>query len=121
MGVSRLEQVPVRLVWKKEERDFTPWLEKNIDVLSEKIGVELSNPEKEKRAGTFRSIDRSIERIVFRDCAFYRFFRCYIYRHNYSLIPLLDVNFQLDITFARERAIVVLNRAMILSFQFHSR
>lgn len=54
MSIGRLEPIPIREVWEKEESDFTPWLEENIDILGEKLGIELSNPEKEKRAGSFQ-------------------------------------------------------------------
>jgi len=55
MEISRLESVDVRTIWKKEERDFTPWLADNIDLLSEKLNIELSFMEKEKPTGTFET------------------------------------------------------------------
>jgi len=51
MVVSRLKRVPVRYVWKREEKDFTPWLAKNIDILGETLGVELSVVEREADVG----------------------------------------------------------------------
>ena len=54
MSMSRLEPVPLRNVWLHEEKDFTPWLETNIDVLGEALGIEsLSVVERERRAGSF--------------------------------------------------------------------
>ena len=53
MNVSKLKHVPLREVWGKEERDFTPWLENNLDGLGEKLEIELSIVEREKRAGPF--------------------------------------------------------------------
>jgi len=53
LDIGRLENVSIREVWQKEERDFTPWLANNIEILSEKLGIEISNAEREKRAGTF--------------------------------------------------------------------
>ncbi len=43
MKLGRLEKVELRNFWKKEDRDFTPWLakEENIQLLSETIGIEL--------------------------------------------------------------------------------
>ncbi len=55
MSIGRLEPVPIREVWKKEEKDFTPWLERNIDILAEKLGIELSPVEREKKAGMFET------------------------------------------------------------------
>ncbi len=50
--VGRLERVGLREVWPKEAKDFTPWLAKNLDMLSEHIGIEkLSLLETEKPVG----------------------------------------------------------------------
>lgn len=54
--IGKIEQVPLREVWKHEALDFTRWLEENIDVLSEKIGITLQNVERERNAGDF-SVD----------------------------------------------------------------
>jgi hypothetical protein len=51
MPVSRLKRVPIREVWRNEEKDFTPWLEKNIDILAETLGIELSVVEREADVG----------------------------------------------------------------------
>lgn len=51
--VGRLERVALREIWEKEDRDFTTWLEKNLDILSEHIGFDLSPLEREKSVGTF--------------------------------------------------------------------
>lgn len=51
--VGRLEKVDLRDVWIKEAKDFTTWLENNLDILSEHIGFDLSPLEREKSAGTF--------------------------------------------------------------------
>ncbi len=39
MDIGKLESVPLRDIWKKEARDFSPWLERNIDTLSERLGL----------------------------------------------------------------------------------
>jgi len=39
--IGRLEGVPPREAWPREAGDFTPWLAKNLDRLSEAIGVPL--------------------------------------------------------------------------------
>jgi len=58
--IGKLQRVPLRDVWKHEALDFTKWLEDNPDVLSDALGVTLSNIEREKNAGEF-SIDLSAE------------------------------------------------------------
>ena len=54
--VGKLQRVPLRDVWRHEARDFTQWLQDNIDVLSEAIAVELVNVDREQAAGSF-SVD----------------------------------------------------------------
>jgi len=51
MKISRLEKVELRDFWKKEDRDFTPWLAKpkNIEILSETIGIELEVQSQEQK------------------------------------------------------------------------
>ena len=58
MKVSRLKRVPIRSIWHKEEKDFTPWLEENIDLLSEVLGMkDLSIAEREARVGERFEVD----------------------------------------------------------------
>ncbi len=52
--IGKFEPVPIREVWKHEERSFSAWLEENLDVLSEAIGVPLSDPKRELLAGDFQ-------------------------------------------------------------------
>jgi hypothetical protein len=54
--IGKLQRVSLRDVWKHEATDFTKWLQDNIDVLSEVIDLDLSNPESEQSAGAF-SVD----------------------------------------------------------------
>jgi hypothetical protein len=54
--IGKLQRVPLREVWKHEALDFTRWLEENIDVLSDNLGLALLNVERERSAGTF-SVD----------------------------------------------------------------
>ncbi|MGH9776902.1 MAG: DUF4268 domain-containing protein [Candidatus Acidiferrales bacterium] len=53
MEIGKLKQVPLRELWKHEERGFSAWLEKNLEQLSDTIGVHLAAVEREKRAGSF--------------------------------------------------------------------
>jgi hypothetical protein len=54
LSIGKLEPVPVRELWKHEERGFSAWLELNLDYLSEAIGVLLSDPRRELLAGEFQ-------------------------------------------------------------------
>jgi len=54
--ISKLQRVPLREVWQHEARDFTTWLQDNIDVLNDALDLTLSNPEREQAAGKF-SVD----------------------------------------------------------------
>jgi len=51
--VGRLEKVDLKKVWINEAKDFTTWLENNLDILSEQLGFDLSSLEREKSAGAF--------------------------------------------------------------------
>jgi len=51
--IGKLKRVPLRDVWKHEALDFTRWLEENIDVMNEELGLDLSNVERERAAGSF--------------------------------------------------------------------
>lgn len=55
-GIGKIARRPLREVWRHEGRDFTAWLRDNIDVLSDQLGIELVNPEREQAAGSF-SVD----------------------------------------------------------------
>ena len=52
--IGRLQRVKLRDVWAHEARDFTRWLEQNMDVLNDAIGFTLSIVERETQAGDFR-------------------------------------------------------------------
>ncbi len=51
--IGKIERVPLRDIWKHEAYDFTSWLQDNIDVLNDALGLSLSNPESEQSAGSF--------------------------------------------------------------------
>jgi hypothetical protein len=55
-GIGKLRRVPLREVWLHEARDFTTWLERNPDALSDLLDFPLENVERERRAGSF-SVD----------------------------------------------------------------
>ncbi|MEL7222940.1 MAG: DUF4268 domain-containing protein, partial [Bacteroidota bacterium] len=53
--LGRLQQIPLRQIWKHEAHDFTRWLaqEENIQLLGEEIGFTLSNVETEYPIGRY--------------------------------------------------------------------
>ncbi|MCA1916047.1 hypothetical protein [Methanospirillum hungatei] len=51
--IGRITRVPLREVWRHEALYFTTWLEENIDILSETIGLTLENAMREQSAGDF--------------------------------------------------------------------
>ena len=51
--IGKIERVPLRDIWKHEAYDFTSWLQDNIDILNDALGLSLSNPESEQSAGSF--------------------------------------------------------------------
>ena len=52
--IGKIERVKLRDVWKHEAFDLTRWLQDNIDVLNESIDLNISNPEIEQSAGSFK-------------------------------------------------------------------
>ncbi len=53
MNIGKLEKVSLREIWKNEARDFTGWLEENIEILNGSLDLSLSPIERQKRTGTF--------------------------------------------------------------------
>ncbi|MBN1121933.1 MAG: DUF4268 domain-containing protein [Anaerolineae bacterium] len=53
MNVGKLQRVSLREVWPNEAYDFTPWLQENLDVLNEVLGLSLGGAEREQAAGSF--------------------------------------------------------------------
>jgi dimeric dUTPase (all-alpha-NTP-PPase superfamily) len=51
--IEKITRLPLRQVWKHEALDFTKWLEENIDVLNDVLGLSLENAESEQKAGSF--------------------------------------------------------------------
>jgi hypothetical protein len=54
--IGRLQRVPLREVWRHEAWDFTTWLEENIDLLEEELGLSFGTVNREQAAGNF-SVD----------------------------------------------------------------
>jgi len=52
--IGKLSRIPLREVWPHEALDFTFWLQNNIEIVNESIGVNLSSIEREQAAGDFK-------------------------------------------------------------------
>lgn len=53
--LGKIEEVDLRTVFVDEPRGFTPWLEKNIEQLSEAVGVEIGDLKREVGVGDFNA------------------------------------------------------------------
>ncbi|WP_333787568.1 DUF4268 domain-containing protein [Methanomethylovorans sp.] len=53
MEVGNIEKLALHEIWINEALNFTPWLEKNIELLGEAVGLQLSFIEREKKTGSF--------------------------------------------------------------------
>ena len=54
--IGKIRRVELREVWRHEAKDFTTWLQDNIEILNDILDVTLSSAEREQSAGAF-SID----------------------------------------------------------------
>src|SRR3954447_13636268 len=54
MNVGKFEIVPIREAFAHEAYDFTAWLERNIDALSSRLGLNLTVVAREKAVGSFK-------------------------------------------------------------------
>lgn len=54
--IDKIRRVQLREVWPHEAFDFTTWLERNPDALSDVLDLKLANVEREQRVGSF-SVD----------------------------------------------------------------
>ncbi|HZO90488.1 MAG TPA: DUF4268 domain-containing protein [Chthonomonadaceae bacterium] len=55
-NIGRLRRVPLREVWQHEALGFTTWLQKNIDILNDILGLTLTDVRREQAVGSF-SVD----------------------------------------------------------------
>lgn len=54
--LGKLKRLDVKEIWDHEAKKFTPWLEKNINMLSETVGLEIDLIDREFGVGAF-SVD----------------------------------------------------------------
>ncbi len=52
-GIGRIERLHLRDAWKHEALDFTRWLEGNLDLLGDVLGLNLAVIEREQTVGDF--------------------------------------------------------------------
>ena len=53
-NLGRLQRIEdLRSVWRSEATDFKPWLQQNIDLLSETLGLDIQLVEREVAVGDF--------------------------------------------------------------------
>ena len=68
--LGEITEVPLREMWPDEARDFTPWLERNIDILGDALGLELEVIGREVSVGGFsldlhvRTLDSQSEGVI---------------------------------------------------------
>lgn len=51
--ITKITRLKVKDVWQYEDRDLTPWLADNIDVIGDIIGIQLTNGFREQSTGSF--------------------------------------------------------------------
>ncbi|MDI9624107.1 MAG: hypothetical protein QFX38_04410 [Methanothermobacter sp.] len=51
---SPISEIPLRKFFPREDEDFTPWLQENIELLGDAIGIELTDAETEVPIGTYK-------------------------------------------------------------------
>ena len=51
--LGRIETIKIRNVFNKEDRDFTPWLNENLDTLGEKLNLDIIDGTIEDAVGSF--------------------------------------------------------------------
>ncbi len=54
--IGKIRKVALRELWKREDTNFTQWLEENIDYLTDVIGFNITVESREKKVGPF-SVD----------------------------------------------------------------
>lgn len=52
--IGKIKKIPLREIFKKEDKEFTPWIKENIDLLSKKLSIEIIDVQTEKNIGDFR-------------------------------------------------------------------
>lgn len=53
-SIGKIVKVPLRELWPKEDKDFTVWLEENIDYLNDVLDLNISIESREEKVGPFK-------------------------------------------------------------------
>ena len=54
MQIGKIRKVPLREIWKREDTDFSVWLEANIDFLNDILDFDITVESREEAVGPFR-------------------------------------------------------------------
>ncbi len=52
--IGKIRKVPLREIWKREDKEFTKWLEENIDYLNDVLDFNLNVIKREEKVGPFK-------------------------------------------------------------------
>jgi hypothetical protein len=53
-NIGKIKKVSLREIWPKEDKDFTVWLEENIDYLNDILDLNVTIESREEKVGPFR-------------------------------------------------------------------
>jgi len=53
-SIGKIKKVSLRGIWPKEAKDFTRWLEENIEYLNEVLDIDVSVESREEKVGPFK-------------------------------------------------------------------
>ena len=51
--LGKIKQVDLKDVFEKEDKDFTPWLNENLNILGEKLNIDIIDSNVEENVGNF--------------------------------------------------------------------
>lgn len=54
LGLGILEKVNIKEIFESEDRDFTPWLKENLNILGKELNIDIIDGETEQAIGNFR-------------------------------------------------------------------
>ncbi|KAA0006964.1 MAG: hypothetical protein FE045_01495 [Thermoplasmata archaeon] len=52
-NLGRIKQINLKEVFEKEDKDFTPWLNENLNILGEKLNLDIIDSNIEENVGSF--------------------------------------------------------------------